>query len=389
MTGPSSDPNVDCDGATADHVALGGDWGLWRDFAIRSAGFPVSGLEEFGTGDESKRISKVAADPLFREAVAWQNRPALLTQVEPIAHAVHQSGSKRRRREAVVANYWQRYCAKNDMIGFFGPLAWGRIHDDGPAVEIRSRGLISQREVHFETWCIDALAGQIDPALRVPLRLRPERELRNQIEQLDDPAVRQRGLKLLDRLEAARDVVAAARGDGLVPALEGFDDTFLAVTGDHPVRPEGWAGGRTPLYLDCMRDLDIEVGPALVHELAGSFPSFLDSARWYCGRSFALGRQIVSETIRSVPATMTLEAMFDTVRSALMELPQLLEADLAELQRRWADLLVDCDSAPWLSAASKPSLTQAQHGRHLCTRVRTCKSLHAALTTSNRGDFSR
>jgi Lantibiotic dehydratase, N terminus len=344
MTAPPTNPGVVGDRVTGDHVALAGDWALWRDFAVRSAGFPVSGLEVFGAGDEGERLREVAADPLFREAVAWQNRQALATQVDTIARAVPQSGSKRRRREAVVANYWQRYCAKNDMIGFFGPLAWGRIRDDGPAVTTQSRGLIAQREVHFETWCMDALARQMDPAIRVPLRLRPEREVRTQIECLDDPVARERAAQALNRFESAREAVAVARGDELVPALDAFDATFVELTGDLPVRPDGSAGGRTPLFLDCTRDLEMDVGPALVQELAGSLPPFFDSARWYCGRSFALGRRIVSDVIGSAPATQPIGTKFDRAMSALMELPQLLRADLEELQGRWADLLADGDT---------------------------------------------
>lgn len=333
------------DHATGDHVALAGDWALWRDFAVRSAGFPVSGLDDFGPADEGERLRKVAADPLFREAVAWQNRHALATQVDAIARAAPQSGSKRRRREAVIANYWQRYCAKNDMIGFFGPLAWGRIRDEGPAVATRSRGLIAQREVHFETWCMEALARQVDPAIRVPLRLYPEREMRIQIEGLHDPAARAGATRALDRLEAAREAVASARGDELVCALDAFDGTFSEVTGSAPVRPEGGAGGRTPLYLDCTRDLAMDVGPALVNELACSLPPFFDSARWYCGRSFALGRRIVSEEIGSATGGRRFEAACDRVMMALADLPRLLRADLEELQRRWADLLADDDTS--------------------------------------------
>src|SRR5215468_8331007 len=211
MTAPPASADLAGDGASEDQVALAGDWALWRDFAIRAAGFPVTGLDVFGAGDEGARLRAVAADPLFQEAVAWQNRQALVTQIRTIAHSSPQSASKRRRRETVVANYWQRYCAKNDMIGFFGPLAWGRIRDDGPAVVTRSRGLIAEREVHFETWCIDALARQMEPAIRVPLRLHPEREVRTQIERLADAAAQERAREALDRFEAAREAVAAAR----------------------------------------------------------------------------------------------------------------------------------------------------------------------------------
>jgi hypothetical protein len=344
LAGTPQSPGLAGDGVGDDQVALSGGWALWRDFAVRAAGFPVTGLDVFGAGDEGGRLREVACDPLFREAVAWQNRQALVTQIEAIAHAAPQSASKRRRREAVIANYWQRYCAKNDMIGFFGPLAWGRIRDDGPAMVTRSRGLIAQREVHFETWCMDALARQMEPAIRVPLRLHPEREVRAQIERLADAAARRQALEALDRFEAARAAVAAARSDDLVPALDAFDDTFFELTGARPERPDGWAGGRTPLFLDCTRDLEMDVGPALVQELACSLPPFLDSARWYCGRSFALGERIVSEEIGSAPVTQPLGAKFDRVMSALMGLPQLLRADLEELQRRWAGLLAEGDA---------------------------------------------
>jgi hypothetical protein len=36
-----------------------------------------------------------------------------------------------RRREEVIASYWQRYCSKNDTIGFFGPLGWGGFSGNG------------------------------------------------------------------------------------------------------------------------------------------------------------------------------------------------------------------------------------------------------------------
>ena len=38
--------------AADDFAPLGGDWWLWRDLAVRSAGFPVDGLDAFGPGDE-------------------------------------------------------------------------------------------------------------------------------------------------------------------------------------------------------------------------------------------------------------------------------------------------------------------------------------------------
>jgi hypothetical protein len=71
------------------------------------------------------------------------------------------------RSEEIVASYWQRYCGKNDTIGFFGPLAWGRIEDDAPPLSARSGGLVRSRHVHFEAWAVQALAQALDPELRI------------------------------------------------------------------------------------------------------------------------------------------------------------------------------------------------------------------------------
>ena len=49
-------------------IGLAGDWSLWRDFAVRSAGFPVGGLAAFGGEGESARLAEVATDPAFAEA---------------------------------------------------------------------------------------------------------------------------------------------------------------------------------------------------------------------------------------------------------------------------------------------------------------------------------
>src|SRR5215472_14291484 len=128
-------------------VPLAGQWALWRDLAVRTAGFPVSGLDIFGSPDEQAALSAVARDPRFQTAVTWQNRAALRNAVAKIANGAAAPGSARRRREEVVASYWQRYCAKNDTIGFFGPLAWGRVADDGPAVQASCGRLVSESTV--------------------------------------------------------------------------------------------------------------------------------------------------------------------------------------------------------------------------------------------------
>src|SRR5690606_2319526 len=75
--------------------------------------------------------------------------------------------------------YLQRYCAKNDTIGFFGPFGFADVVPGAPPLTSRpGPGLLKRRRVYFEHWCIDALAAALsaDPALRAwarPRRMPP------------------------------------------------------------------------------------------------------------------------------------------------------------------------------------------------------------------------
>jgi hypothetical protein len=342
-----------------DHlVPLAGDWALWRDFAVRSAGFPVDGLNRFGPEDEPQRLVDIAADPQFQEALTWQNREALETAARKLS-VNGSKPSKRRQREELVATYWQRYCAKNDTIGFFGPLAWGQIVDDGPAVKTRSGGLVRSRSVHFEVWAIELLARAIGADVGIAMGPWPERDLRAGLEEHADAAVRDRGLAALDRIERARDAVADADPEHLGAALVAFDSEFAAAVGGPPVRDDSLSGGgRTPLYLDCMRDLDAVVGPVVVDELARTLPALLESARWYCGRSFAHGRALLRELVP--PGRQPLAPLYGRIIGTLVQrVPELLADDLKEVQRRWAILLADGD-VDTLSARARDAFSD--HG---------------------------
>jgi hypothetical protein len=88
------------------HAALAGDWTLWRDFAVRSAGFPVAGLDVIGPGDARGRLRNAARDRRFREAVIWQNPTAVANAVDKVAVAASTKPSRARQREEIVASYW-------------------------------------------------------------------------------------------------------------------------------------------------------------------------------------------------------------------------------------------------------------------------------------------
>jgi hypothetical protein len=189
----------------------GTSWAVWRDAILRTTGFPVDGLDRLsapgcaaladrlldGTVDEQEflagyrvateqagdQIRAIAADPLFREAVVWQNH-TLIGKLTRLAEG-RTSGASRparraiRRREAedLVARYWQRYCGKNETVGFFGPVTWVTIDPDQPETKVTTgQRLTRTRRVYFEYWALERLAATLaaDPRIRpwLPVRRR-------------------------------------------------------------------------------------------------------------------------------------------------------------------------------------------------------------------------
>ncbi|WP_174550657.1 lantibiotic dehydratase, partial [Microtetraspora malaysiensis] len=173
-------------------------WAVWPDALLRTTGFPAAGLDAFtapaaaaaaddllaGHGDAevfdkvfaeaiaagAAKICEIAADPLFREAVTWQNPGVLIALDGLVAGGPDAPRNVRRRdRERAVTRYWQRYCAKNETIGFFGPVCWITVADSGQALDVRpGAGLLRQRGVMFESWALSAYADHLaaDPRVR-------------------------------------------------------------------------------------------------------------------------------------------------------------------------------------------------------------------------------
>ncbi len=127
-------------------------------------------------GRLSRGIAGIHADPVFQEAVTWQN-PGLAQFLHD-----HDAGpdaarrSKQRQRELVIANYLQRYCLKNDTIGFFGPVGWASADPGAAGLVVRpGEQVIARRSTYFEVWAIDKVAAEIARRGRVLGWLRPRR----------------------------------------------------------------------------------------------------------------------------------------------------------------------------------------------------------------------
>ncbi|MFC4062867.1 lantibiotic dehydratase, partial [Planomonospora corallina] len=227
-------------------------WSVWSDALLRTTGFPADGLEAFaapaaaeaadellaGRGEAgvfdkalaeavaagARRIWEIAADPLFREAVTWQN-PGVLVALDGIVAGGPEArrNVRRRDRERAVVRYWQRYCAKNETIGFFGPVCWvgvgggaGAGAGAGRAVDVQvGPGLLRERRVFLEGWALAAYADHLAADARVrrwwPPMLLPHLTVRERslVRPLQPPLA-------LSPVEAA----VLARCDGRTAAVE-------------------------------------------------------------------------------------------------------------------------------------------------------------------------
>src|ERR1700691_4716733 len=184
-------------------------WSVWRDMCLRSAGFPadmvlaicdeplarsadLSGADladadptgrlaydqayADAAGRLSRAIAGIYADVRFQEAITWQN-PGLAQFLHD-----HDAGpgaarrSKQRQRELVIASYLQRYCLKNDTIGFFGPVGWASAASrTAGLVVVPGEQLLARRTTYFEVWAIDKVAAAIARQGRALGWLRPRR----------------------------------------------------------------------------------------------------------------------------------------------------------------------------------------------------------------------
>ncbi|MFD0269090.1 lantibiotic dehydratase [Streptomyces sp. NPDC127106] len=244
----------------------GGRWRLWDRFALRGPGFPARGVlrlapaglaeaadkfapdeplagdgwEEFAElfaraqVEASHTLQDIARQPAFRAAVAWQNRPVLASGIAPFLNWTPTAAGRTsmpRQREELVAHYWQRFCVKNDTIGFFGPVGWGRwdpAATDGVRVDPGS-GLVADTQVYFASWAVDAVAAVLDadPALRewvAPRRVPFVRQTGEEVTVPGRPrqaltAAARAVLALCDGVRTAREIRAALPGVDVPTAL--------------------------------------------------------------------------------------------------------------------------------------------------------------------------
>lgn len=151
----------------------------WSDAQSRlhEADGPLQTAYAVAERRSAEAVRAVLRNERFREALTWQN-PDLLPTLRLDRRPAGSTDSKTRQQEMLVAKYVQRYALKNDTIGFFGPVGWGRwapeaeterwvVGDPGPVV--------ARRAVFFEHWAMDLLARRFAEDRRLRHHLPPRR----------------------------------------------------------------------------------------------------------------------------------------------------------------------------------------------------------------------
>lgn len=187
--------------------------------------------------------------------------------------------------------------------------------------------------------------GVIRWAFQVPLTPTPEKNLRELLLGIEEEPLRERSLAVLDEVVHGREAVVRAAGNAeeLERSLNELEAAFVRATGRAATRAEGQLyAGRTLVYEDCRRDLELELGAPFLAELAPPLALVLASARWLCHHLATRHRELFAQVYAELSPEAGPQVSFLAFTRAA--LPRLMNIPLnreirEELQSRWERVL--------------------------------------------------
>ncbi|MBS1149543.1 MAG: hypothetical protein H6Q89_1241 [Myxococcaceae bacterium] len=192
---------------------------------------------------------------------------------------------------------------------------------------------------------LEELAGRgwVQWGFELAIDARPLEQLRRQVEALPARA-RRTPLKGVQSLERARRKVERAAGNApkLAAALGALERTFTRVTGEAATRSAGETyAGRTVVYEECRRALELSAGEELRALLAAPLQLLLPAARWYTARIGALLNEELLAVHRQLGGgEVSLARLWEASAHLFERLPPPAVAQaVKELQRKWKRLL--------------------------------------------------
>lgn len=129
----------------------------------------------------TRAVADIARHESVRTALVWQN-PGLVEDwfadyADRVADNPDAPLTRRGYRESMLARYAQRYCAKNESIGFFGSVGWARLSAEPDGLRVSGTAGVRRSSAQLEPWAVEALAAawRGDPRLfrHLPVRLHP------------------------------------------------------------------------------------------------------------------------------------------------------------------------------------------------------------------------
>jgi hypothetical protein len=126
----------------------------WQDAVQRYSAAYKEADEQAG-----KQLRELLTHPLVSEAVFLSNPDAHRNMLRPLLADDGPLTSRRRRVRRQMYTYVQRFCAKNETVSFFGPMAYGTVRP-GSGAELR-RDVPRTRQVFLSHWAARALVTAI------------------------------------------------------------------------------------------------------------------------------------------------------------------------------------------------------------------------------------
>lgn len=277
---------------------------------------------------------RLAADPELRPELLPRRMPAIRLDGTTLVH----SADRRTELPPVFARLVAACDGETPARHIAERLVAEPDMDLGSAEEVYEL-LDELAEEHVVTWTLEV------PTTGGP----PERLLRAALERLAPSSARDRALAALAELEQARDRVSAAAGsaDHVDAAIAALERTFVLLTGQDSVRNHGEAyAGRTIVGEDCVRDVEVAIGPPLVARLAGPLELVLHSARWYTHEIARRYRAAIGALYRELRGDGPAAVDYARLYARLPELfpgPEaagsIVAQVVAELHARWREVL--------------------------------------------------
>ncbi|MEV7776419.1 lantibiotic dehydratase [Kitasatospora sp. NPDC086791] len=274
--------------------------------------------------EAGERLRDLLADPRVAEAVFLSNPDAYRNMLLPLLAYEGPLTSRWRRVRRQMFTYVQRFCAKNETVSFFGPMAYGTVGEGADAV-LRD-DVPRVRRVFFSHWAARALATAIarDPgilprlafhstgrgdAAREPLLslVAPEGTVFREVARAAGQPAREVARTLMRLVAEEAVTVGLGGGDYDLEPLATLRDQLSALPAS-PAR-ELWLGRIAELssLIDDLAELPLERKEAAVTALENRFTEFTGKpARRGAGAAYA-DRAVFFEECAS-PFALTLGA---------------------------------------------------------------------------------